>query len=78
MTLGELKELTKHMSDDTLLIAVDSNYELRGAYTDTHAKIARCKKVRQSFRDDFDGTHYSTEVYEYTQDGDGQEVVIFL
>lgn len=66
LTLGELRELTKDMPDNTPIVSVNSNYELRGAITDVSKyaiKRQKMKKVTRYFRDDFDGTVYPHDIY---------------
>jgi hypothetical protein len=66
LTVGKLKELIKDLSDDTVVVSRDDNYELRGAITELSTYSVQLKKFRKEtrwFRDDFDGTNYPSDVY---------------
>lgn len=71
LTVGQLKELIKDMPDETPVISRDSNYELGGAMTQLSSygvKIENYSLVKRHFRDDFDGTNYSKEVYQHDKE----------
>lgn len=78
MTIGELKKLIADMDDDTVVISVDSNYELRGSYTKAHVSSGFYKEVKEHFRDDFDGTPYSATVYVGANEEEGKKMLVVL
>lgn len=66
LTVGRLKELIKNLPDDTPVVSRDNNYELHGAITemsDYGVSVKKFSKEKQWFRDDFDGTPYSHDVF---------------
>jgi len=75
MTLGEkikeLQEIEKEYGSDILIISKSDNYELGGSYEDDNSKVKVMKmsKIERNFRDDFDGTRYTSKVYEYDENG---------
>lgn len=76
MTLGQFREMTKDMTDDTPMVSQSSNsMEMGGAVTDAYVTIRGMEKRREHFRDAFDGTNYSSEVYHFNDDG---EPVIYV
>ena len=81
MTLGEkikeLQEIENKYGSNLIIINKSDNYELGGSYVDDNSK-ARVMKMSQrerNFRDDFDGTRYTSKVYE--DDENGNMVVLF-
>lgn len=71
LTVGKLRELTKDLPDSTVVVSRDDNYELRGAITelsDSRARVRKFRKKTEWFRDDFDGTNYSCEVYVHDEE----------
>lgn len=75
MTLGELRKLTEHLSDDTLIITTSVNYELNGSMVESgKIRLIKAGKRNKSFRDDFDGTSYTKEIYVY-DDEEGEDVL---
>lgn len=70
MNLGEFRKQTEHLSDDTEMIVTDDNYELRGSWTELKGvHLVKVIKKMRNFRDDFDGIHYSSEVYVPNENG---------
>ena len=69
-TLGELREATKHMSDNTPLIIYKSDMERQGYMKNVY--IEECKtveKIKETW-DRFDGDTYYYSVYEDSNNGD--------
>lgn len=70
MTLGEFREKTAHLSDDVEFITTSDNYEMGHNWVKAHGvSIVKVKIEKRNFRDDFDGTPYSAEVYIPSDDG---------
>lgn len=76
MNIRELKQLIADMDEDTEIISVDSNYELRGAYTKAHARSGYFTAQVNHFIDDFDGTPYSHEVFVPSDETKGKKMLI--
>ena len=74
MKLGELRKLTEHLGDDVEIITTSDNYELNHAWVESRGiRIVKVSKENKTFRDDFDGTSYSKEVF--FPDENGKEVL---
>lgn len=74
MKLGELRKLTAHLGDDVEIITSSDNYELRNSWVESYGiRLVKVSKVTEDFRDDFDGTNYSKEVF--VPDENGIEVL---
>ena len=75
MTLGEkikeLQAIEKEYGAGITIVSKSDDYELRGSYVDDNTKVTIIKmtKRERNFRDDFDGTRYTKEVYEYNENG---------
>lgn len=71
VTLGELRKLTEHLSDDVEIITNESIHEMRGSKVKARGiRLMKVRKENQTFKDDFDGTSYSVEVFVPDQDGE--------
>lgn len=74
MKLGELRKKTAHLSDDVEIISVSDNFEMSGSWVKaTGVEVVKVKKESASFKDAFDGTKYSSEIYK--PDENGEEVL---
>jgi len=69
MNVRELKEVLNQLDDDSKVITNSSNYEQQGSYVSAVASIGNYIKVKEKFKDDFDGSSYSSEVYIKSKDG---------
>lgn len=77
LTIGKLKELIKDLSDDTVVVSRDDNYELKGSITEKSAygiEVKKFKKEQRWFKDDFDGTNYPCDVF-VRDDEEGEEML---
>ena len=71
-----INELSK-FDGDMEVVAKSDNYELKHSEVQVRGVYEGNRKlVRESFMDDFDGNVYSTEVYKYCKDGEGEKVLI--
>lgn len=77
MTVGELKEKLKDVSDNLLIVSFKRDMETFGiqpAYLS--CKVMKCKKETEETYDRFDGTDYSYTVYK--EDADGDTLVFYI
>lgn len=75
LTVKKLKEIIENLSDDTIIVSRDDNYELKGSITEVgRATVKKFRKELRYFRDDFDGTNYQCEVY-VSDDENGEEML---
>lgn len=70
LTVGKLKKILEKYDDDIKIVTISSNYEMRGSIVDAGIREIRCRKERKQFKDDFDGTIYSSEVYCFDDNGE--------
>jgi hypothetical protein len=77
LTVGELKKFLEGYDDNVKIVTSSSNYELRGECVDAKVREVKFSKKTRQFRDDFDGTNYSSDVYT-TDKEDGEQVIWIL
>ena len=73
LTVGKLKEILKDLPDDIPVVQESVNCEMRGAITQKSKysiAIRKYRKERASFRDGFDGTRYTSEIYVMDEEGE--------
>lgn len=70
MTVKELKEFLSKFDDDTKVITVSGNYEMRGSMVKASVSEGTYIECERDFRDDFDGTWYSSTVYRRNKEGE--------
>lgn len=74
MNLGQLRKMIEHLGDDVEIITNTSNFEMSGSWVKAYGiQLVKVRKDSQQFRDAFDGTNYSAEVF--IPDEDGIEVL---
>lgn len=73
MKVRELKKLLEKYDDEVEIITSSSNYELNGNRVKARIIETKCSLQEKNFRDDFDGTRYTKQVY--TSDENGQIVL---
>lgn len=76
MNVGELKAIIKDMDDNVEVVARAHNFELGEAIVSARAHETKWRKEREQFRDAFDGTNYTTEVYK--PDHENGEKVLYI
>lgn len=70
MDLGEFRKITKDLPDTTEFITVSDNYEMGHVWVKAgRVSVVKVKPEKRHFRDDFDGTPYSADVYVPSDDG---------
>lgn len=74
LTVKQLKEFLEKCDDDMVVVAVTNNYEQGHNYVDAYVTTGHYSPKMRGFRDDFDGTSYSSKIYEYNENG--QKVVV--
>jgi hypothetical protein len=75
LTVGKLKKILEKYDDDVKIVTISDNYEMRGSIVDASVCEIRCRKEMKRFKDDFDETWYSAEVYCFDDNG---EKVIYI
>ncbi len=70
MTVGQLKEFLNKYPNETKIISISSNYEMNNSKCNAIVSEIRCTKEVKQFRDDFDGTIYSAQIYNYDDNGE--------
>lgn len=75
MDLGQFRKMTEHLPDDVELISTSDNYEMKNNLVAARVETVKVRKELKEFRDDFDGTRYSSEVY--VRDENGKEALKF-
>ncbi|AMM44989.1 hypothetical protein SP15_189 [Bacillus phage SP-15] len=77
LTLGEFIEMTKDLPRGTKIVAPTSNtMEMGYSLVDANCRLVSIKKETKHFKDAFDHTPYSVEVYQ--QDKTSNEQVILI
>lgn len=74
MNKKELMKMLEQVDDDTEIISIDDNYELKGNYTKASCRIVKMQESQEQFRDDFDCEYYTATVYK--PDDNGKDVIL--
>jgi len=65
MNKKELIKILEQVDDDTDIITVSSDCELKGSLVKAYVSIGNYEEKINNFKDDFDETFYSQVVYNY-------------
>lgn len=68
-TVGELKEFIKDLPDNTPIVNYEIDLEKSGYFNSTGFSLEKMQQVTRQTWDRFDGTDYTYEAYERSDDG---------